>query len=271
MALAPRREAMMRLIAPALEMVIGVSPDQGAIWRARGCPAERFVVVANGVEAPAVSEPREQLRRELGLGASAVLALLVAALRPEKRIPDFVDAVRRARVTRPELVGLIVGEGTERSAVESAIGADPGVRLLGHRDDVPSLLKASDLFALSSAYEAAPMSILEAMASGLPVLATDVGGVPELVLDRVTGLLVPASDPAAMAEQLAALAADPALRRSLGQAGLRRQQERWSARAMVDGYADVLERIRQRPMARGSRSKSSVSSRFRTRIRVPGA
>ncbi len=271
MALPPRREAMMGLIAPHLDMVIGVSRDQAAIWRRRGCPADRFVVVANGVRVPEVAEDRDELRRELGVAPSAVVALLVANLRPEKRVPDFVQAVRQARRTHPELVGLIVGDGAERAAVERAIGEDTGVRLLGQRDDVPRLMKASDLFALSSTYEAAPMSILEAMAAGLPVLATSVGGVPELVLDRTTGLLVAPSDPAAMAEQLTLLVGDPGLRGALGEAGRRRQRERWSARAMVDGYASILERLPGRPRPRRARSTSFVSSKLRSGPRAPGA
>ncbi|MDQ6606422.1 MAG: glycosyltransferase [Actinomycetota bacterium] len=271
MTLPPRREAMMRLIAPRLDMVIGVAPEQGAIWQRRGCPADRFAVVANGVEAPEVAEGRDDLRRKLGIAPSAVVALLVANLRSEKRVPDFVEAVRRARSTRPELVGLIVGDGAERVAVERAIDGDPGVRWLGERDDVPRLMKASDLLVLSSAFEAAPMAILEAMASGLPVLATNVGGVSELVLDRVTGLLVAPSDPPAIAEQLAILAADPALRRALGDAGLERQRASWSAAAMVEGYAGILRRLAERPRSPRVRSTSFVSSKLRGCPRAPGA
>jgi glycosyltransferase involved in cell wall biosynthesis len=271
MALPPRREAMMRLVAPRLDLVIGVAPDQAGIWQRRGCPAGRFVVVANGVEAPEVPESRDDLRRALGVAPSAVVALLVANLRPEKQVPDFVQAVRRARGRQPELVGLIVGDGAERGAVERAIDGDPGVRWLGYRDDVPRLLKASDLFALSSAHEAAPMSILEAMAAGLPVLATNVGGVPEIVVDRVTGLLVPPSDPSAMAEQLAVLAADSELRRALGQAGLERQRARWSARAMVEGYAGILTRLPGHAGSPRVRSTSFVLSKFRGSPRTPRA
>lgn len=260
MPLSRRREAMMRIIARRLDLVIGVSPDQGTTWRRWGCRADRFVVVANGVEAPEVTESRADLRRELGIGSSAVLTLLVAALRPEKQVPDFVRAVRSARATQPELVGMIVGDGVERAAVERAIDGDEGVRLLGQRDDVAKLLKASDVFALSSAYEAVPMSILEAMASGLPVLATDVGGIPDLVADRKTGLLVPPADPAAMARQLAVLAADPALRRSLGEAGRARQQERWSARSMIDGYASLFDGLKSARMTTPTVLRSDVSS-----------
>jgi glycosyltransferase involved in cell wall biosynthesis len=271
MVLPPRRETMMRLIAPRLDLVIGVAPEQGAIWQRRGCPADRFVVVANGVEAPEVPESRDDLRRELGVQPSSVVVLLVAALRPEKRVPDFVEAIRRARGARPELVGLIVGEGAERAAVESAIDGDPGLRLLGHRDDVPRLLKASDVFALSSTYEAAPMSILEAMASGLPVIATGVGGVPDLVADHTTGLLVAPSNPTAMAEQLTILAADPALRRALGEAGLQRQRDRWSAGEMVEGYAGILRRLPRRPRSPRIRSTSFVLSKLRGHPRAPRA
>ncbi len=169
------------------------------------------------------------------------------------------------------MVGLIVGDGAERGAVERAIGGDPGVRLLGYRDDVPGLMKASDLFALSSAHEAAPMSILEAMAAGLPVLATNVGGIPELVVDQVTGRLVPPSDPSAMAEALAVLAADPSLRRRLGEAGLQRQRERWSAETMVEGYAGILQRLPERPRSPRARSTSIVLSKLRGYSRAPGA
>jgi glycosyltransferase involved in cell wall biosynthesis len=195
----------------------------------------------------------------------------VANLRPEKQVPDFVQAVRRARSRQPELVGLIAGDGAERVAVERAIDGDPGVRWLGYRADVPRLLKASDLFALSSANEAAPMSILEAMATGLPVLATNVGAVPELVLDRVTGLLVAPSDPPAMAEQLTVLAADPDLRRRLGEAGLQRQRELWSAEAMVEGYASILQRLPERPGCTRARSMSFVKSKLSGISRAPGA
>lgn len=235
-----RREAMIKLVASRLHLVIGVSPEQCATWVSRGLLLDRFVVVANGVETPQVPEQRDDLRRNLGIEPSQVVALLVASLRPEKRVPDFVEAIRRARATRPELIGVVVGEGTERATVERAINGDAGVRLLGHRDDVPQLLKASDVFALSSENEAAPMSILEAMASGLPVVATNVGGVSTLVRDQQTGVLVPPGDPGAMAGQLAALAGDAQLRRSLGSAGLRHQRERWSAAAMVDRYATLL-------------------------------
>jgi glycosyltransferase involved in cell wall biosynthesis len=241
--LSPRREALVKWIAPRLDRVIAVADGQGRVWQHRGLDPARFVVIDNGIEVPEVAEPRDRLREELGVAPTGVVALLVAALRPEKRVPDFVQAVRQARAERPELVGIIAGDGADRPAVESAIDGDPGVRLLGYRDDVARLLKASDVFALSSAFEAAPMAILEAMACGLPVLATDVGGVRELVVDRETGVLVPAADTAAMARELVALAGDEPLRRALGAAGRERQRARWNAEAMVGAYEAALSSV----------------------------
>jgi glycosyltransferase involved in cell wall biosynthesis len=261
-ALSRRREAMTGLIARRLDLVIAVSAEQTGIWRARGYPAGRILVVPNGVNAPAAAGDRLELRRELGIPEGAVVALVVARLRPEKRVPDFVRAVRAARRINPDLLGLIAGDGAERAAVRAAIGGEDGVRLLGHRDDVPRLLHAADLFVLASDYEALPMAMLEAMAAGLPILCTSVGGIPGVVTDRRSGILVPPRDERAMAVALVELAADPALRQRLGATAARTHHERFDADAMIDRYAEILERLRPPPdPADGVGSASELRSR----------
>jgi glycosyltransferase involved in cell wall biosynthesis len=237
-----RREAMVRLSARRLDWVIAVSAEQAGSWLQRRFPAERIQVIGNGVEAPRVSASKAQLRQELGFPAGAVVALLVARLRPEKRIGDFVRAVVAAREAAPGLIGLVAGDGPERAAVESAIDGEHGVRLLGHRDDVDRLLKAADIFVLTSEHEAVPMAVLEAMAAGLPVLATSVGDVPSVVAHGESGFLVSPYDVGAMAARLTELAADRELRLALGAAGARRQRDGWSSEAMIDGYAEFLRK-----------------------------
>jgi len=264
MALTPRREAMTRLLARRIDRVIVVSADQVEAWRERHYPAERIVRVANGVDAPEIADTKLEIRRELGIAQDAVAALLVATLRPEKDVPAFVRAVRRARETQPELIGLVAGEGPDRPAVEQAAAGDPAVRLLGHRDDITRLLKAADLFVLSSRFEAVPMAILEAMAAGLPVLATGVGSIPDMVADGQSGLLVDPADADAMAGALATLAADRSLREAMGAHGAQRHRERWNAETMVEGYARVLEELRPPADPTAARSSSELTS-------VPGA
>jgi glycosyltransferase involved in cell wall biosynthesis len=238
---------MVKVIVKQLDLVIAVSEAQSGAWLDRGYPADRIVVVANGVEAHTVCGSRLEVRRELGIPDSAVVALLAARLRPEKRVPDFVRAVVRARETHPELIGLIAGDGPDRPAVEAARERD-AVRLLGHRDDIPRLLEAADIFVLASEYEAVPMAILEAMAAGLPVVATTVGGVPEIIEHGSTGLLVAPRDPEAMAVSLAELAAGHGLRAAMGRAGAERHRENWNVDTMVKGYVQLLQ---ERSTARG--------------------
>jgi glycosyltransferase involved in cell wall biosynthesis len=236
-----RREAMVRLILKQLDLVIAVSGGQTEMWRRRGYPAHRIEVIRNGVQPNHISESRQQVRAALGINESAVMALLAARLRPEKRVPDFVSAVVRARERVPELIGVVAGDGPDRPAVEAAAAHHDTIRLLGHREDVPNLLGAADIFVLASEYEALPMAILEAMGAGLPVLATRVGDISEAVEDEVNGLLVAPRDPEGMALGLQRLAVDVSLRRAMSAAAVQRHRA-WSAEKMIAGYAGVLER-----------------------------
>jgi glycosyltransferase involved in cell wall biosynthesis len=122
------------------------------------------------------------------------------------------------------------------------LGLESVAQLSGPRRDVPDLLARSDVFALASRSEGGPISILEAMAAGLPVVASDVGGVRELVADGATGLLVPAGDPDALAAALQRLRADPELRRRLGAAGRERVAERFTLSALRTAHLELYAR-----------------------------
>ena len=147
--------------------------------------------------------------------------LCVSRLEPEKRVDLFVRAVAAARRSEPRVRGFVAGGGRERARVEALAAADPGVELLGERADVPALLAGADAFALTSEAEALPISILEAMALARPVLAPDLGGSSDAVVDGETGLLVPPGDAAAIERALLELARDPERARRMGEAGPR--------------------------------------------------
>jgi glycosyltransferase involved in cell wall biosynthesis len=142
---------------------------------------------------------------------------------------------------------VIAGDGPDRPAVEREVrrlGLESAVRLAGERDDVAELLAEADLFVLSTRSEGLPLSILEAMAAGLPVVASDVGGVPELVVDRETGFLVPPGDPHALAAAIERLLDDPDLRGRFGAAGRARVSTHFdlasAQRAHLDLYRALL-------------------------------
>jgi glycosyltransferase involved in cell wall biosynthesis len=149
------------------------------------------------------------------------------------------------RVRGHPFSALIVGDGPERQEIESAVhalGLETAVRLCGPRRDIPDLLARCDVFALSSRSEGGPISVLEAMAAGLPVVASDVGGVGEIVVDQQTGLLVPPGDPDALAAALERLLADPALRHRLGAAGRERAAQRFSLGALRAAHLELYAR-----------------------------
>ena len=140
---------------------------------------------------------------------------------------------------------MIVGDGPERARLEAEIrrlGLEGAVVLAGDRDDVAAMLARADVFVLSSTSEGLPLSILEAMAAGLPVVASSVGGVPEAVEDGETGLLVPPRDPVRLAAALERLLVDPALRRRLGSNGRERVRQHFGLEAFQQAHVAVYRR-----------------------------
>jgi len=226
-----------RALAPHVEWVIAVARRQVDPLVGLGYRRERIEVIPNGVEPV---EPRAGADRLAGAGEFGVLC--VSRLQIEKRVELFVQAVAEARRSHPDLRGFVAGDGDRREEIER-LARGSGVELLGERGDVPALLEAADAFALSSGAEALPMSVLEAMARGLPVVAPDLGGTSDAVADGETGLLVEPGDSAALAGALVALAREPERARRMGEAGRERQRDRFTAAAMTDTYLEAFERM----------------------------
>ncbi len=177
-----------------------------------GTPPEKIVRLAPGVDLSrfdgAVSS--DGLRGELGLGASRVVGI-VAKLSPVKGHDRFLRAAARIRERRDDVVFLVVGDGPLRSDLESLtaeLGIAEAVRFVGVRQDIPEVLGLMDVFVLSSLSEGSPNVILEAMAAGVPVVASNVGGVPDMVRDGETGRLVEPGDPGALADAVLDILSD---------------------------------------------------------------
>jgi len=193
-----------------------------------GLPAARIDIVPNGIDLSLFPERTSRTR--------ITTITMVACLREGKRIDVLIAAAARILARHPDVEFQIVGDGPCRDALiaqAQSSGVLPHVRFMGHRDDVPALLSASDLFVLPSASEASPNVVLEAMAASLPVVASRVGGIPELVADGVTGHLVPPGDPEALAAALLDLVDHPERAAAFGNAGHARIAREYSFERMV--------------------------------------
>jgi glycosyltransferase involved in cell wall biosynthesis len=226
--------------------VIAVSAAVSAAYARSGrIRAGKLWVVHNGVDCnriAAASSSGPEVRREIGVGATARVVATASVLRPGKGVEVLLAAAPRVRVAAPDAVFLIAGDGPERRALEdraAALGASGMVRFLGQRRDVPRILAASDLFVLASHFDAFPTVLLEAMAAGLPVVATDVGGIPEIVEVPSTGCLVPPADPGALAASITALLQAPERRREMGARARARGREHFSTEAWCRRLARV--------------------------------
>jgi glycosyltransferase involved in cell wall biosynthesis len=205
----------------------------------------REVVVPNGIRIPAVPDPatRHQVRTELGYQDADVVVGIVAQLRPQKAHEVLFNAMARLVTTLPELRLLVVGGGareTELRELADQLGIAERTRFTGIRRDVPRLLAGLDISCLSSVHEGVPLTVLESMAAGLPVVATDCGALCDVVDEGVTGHLVPVGDVSALAARLRELVRDPAQRRRMGGAGRARAERDFAIERTVDRLQQLL-------------------------------
>ncbi len=232
-----------RLVRPLTTVTICVSEsERTAGLAAKTCTPNRTVVIPNAVDVAGAPRSRSYQR-------ARPLILAVGRLKAPKDFMTFVRALRG--LPRDSFDALIVGDGPERGRLEeeiSAMGLSGRVRLAGERNDVVNLLATGDAFVLPTASEGLPVSLLEAMAAGLPVVASRVGGVPEVVVEGKTGLLVDPGDPDQLARALERVVVDRSLRCRLGAAGRARAEQNFDLdpfrRAHVELYSRELARRR---------------------------
>jgi glycosyltransferase involved in cell wall biosynthesis len=194
---------------------------------------------------------RVQWRQAHGIEPHATVLTHVGRFAPPKNHALLIEAFAQVRSDAP-LYLLLVGGGELENAVRqqvAALGLQERVRFLGVRADVADILRASDVFVLSSRVEGNPMSVMEAMAAGLPVVSTAVGGVPELVREGETGLLVPSEDAGALAQAMQALVDDPVRRQAMGAAARQHAIAHFDIRHTVRMYEELYERL----LARGAK------------------
>ena len=243
---------MNRALTPITDAFIGVAEEHGRYLRDQeGFPPEKVNVIPNGVDTkrfqPDITA-NSIVRQELSIPIDAPVCSIVAALRPEKNHDLFLKGAALIRQRFPDTRFLIVGDGPERDRLEQLkahLGLSEAVRFLGTRKDIPAILAASNVCALTSKMEANPVSILEALSTRVPVVATRVGSVPTTVIDNETGFLVPAGDEAAFADRVSQLLAQPAEAARMGRNGRDLVCKDWSVDAMVRGYENLILSIYQ--------------------------
>jgi glycosyltransferase involved in cell wall biosynthesis len=209
--------------------------------------AERVEVIFNAAELPPPRPgARADLRRELGLEPEAEVIGTLGRLEPQKGVEHLLRAMVRVLDARPAARLVVVGDGPLRAELEALaarLGIARAVRFAGWRTDVPEVLSALDLFCLASLWESFGIVLAEAMLASLPIVATRVDGIPEVVCHGETGFLVAPGSDAELAERILALLSDAPLRRALGEAGRVRALERFSVRRMVAEYERFFRRV----------------------------
>lgn len=245
----PRRKRIFanRLLVSGRDRLLGVGAAvRQALIDNEGLPAGRVEVLYNGIDVNAFAPIANRALAHAGNGAAKKELVVVQVARLDY-LKDHLTAIRTIeRVVRhyPSTRLVLIGDGPEREVIEATMRqlrvADK-VQILGTRNDVASQLTNADLFLLTSISEGIPLTVLEAMAAGLPVVATDVGGLREIVVENETGFLAPARDDELLAQHIVRLAADSDLRRRLGDAGRKRAQQFFDEQRMCDEYGRIYE------------------------------
>jgi len=215
-------------------------------------------LIRNGIDVArysAAAASRDAWRADNGFSSEDLLFLCVARFYLQKNHKTLLEAFASGPARIPNAKLVLAGDGGLRDEIGRQVrdlGIAGKVHFLGRRADIPEVLAACDVFALASLWEGNPLSVMEAMAAGLPVVVTAVGGVPELVASETQGILVPPGDPQALSTALLRLATDPAMRRAMGLAAAKRAQSEFDDRNMVEAYESLYDELLSAPVELGA-------------------
>ena len=227
--------------------LIANSQSVAEFYRQHGFPQERIVVIPNGVDCTEdEAADRKQILAELGVPAGSRIVGSVGRLARQKRVGDLVWAMQLLRQITDRVYFLVIGDGPERDRAERLarhMGCDHLMRFLGHRSDASRFFRCMDVFWLGSNFEGMSNSIMEAMAAGVPVVATNIAANRELVTDGETGYLVEVGDCVGFAQFTDRLLADPETARRFGEAGRERMQREFSVEQMIQRHAALYREV----------------------------
>jgi glycosyltransferase involved in cell wall biosynthesis len=232
-----------RIVLHRFSGIVAVSDEVRLQLLKAGVNPEKTSLINNGIDLRPFDHPSPVLKDELGWNGFP-LAGLVGRLSKEKGVDIFLTACSRVLEQVPEAKFVVIGDGpdaTDLDALIDKLGIRASVRMIGRRNDMPSVYASLDLMVSASRREGLPMAILEGMASRLPVVATAVGEVPKLVKNMQTGLLVPKENPELLAFDIVRLLRDSSLRDSLGSAARRLVEDEFSAERMTADYLRMYE------------------------------
>ena len=237
----------LKYTSAALDRIICISEAIRTQLLADGVPADKLVVIPSGVDTRRFAgvRPPPHFRRSLGIPSGHLVIGTVAALADHKDYPTLLRAARLVLDAEPDISFVAVGDGPlhkELTVLARELGLGKRFLFLGFREDVGCLLKSFDIFVLASKTEGLGTSVLDAQALGLPVVACRAGGIPEIVTDRETGLLVPPGDPAALATALLELAHDQELSAALG-ANAKKEVQKHDVNRTVESHLELYRSL----------------------------
>ncbi|WP_226389034.1 glycosyltransferase [Penaeicola halotolerans] len=241
-----KADYLLQILALAADRMVAISPDVANYLKLRaGIPTKKVVTISNGIESPRKVADQEinQWKKQFGIEATDCIIGSVGRLRnPHKRFTDIISAL--AILDNSQLKLLIVGEGVDKELIQQHahdLGVADQLIWAGFHTDTAPFYCLMDIFCIASSREGFGLVAAEAMCHGLPVVATAVGGLKEIIVDGHTGLLVPLLDPPALASALAKLIDNPSLRQHMGQQGRIRAKQDYSAERYVREVAELYE------------------------------
>jgi len=238
-----------RHLARRTERIVTNSSGVRDFYASKGLPAEKFTIIPNGIAPfapPMTAVTREQLLEDLGLPKDARLIGAIGRLWPQKRLKDVIWTTDLIKCVRDDVHVLIIGDGPHRRRLEryaQQCCISDMVHFLGERSDVPSILPHLDLLILASSYEGQSNAIMEAMSAGIPIVASDIPGNRDLVVDGETGFLVNVGDRATLAQKALLILGDVELEKKLGLAGKERMLRDFSIEKMVERHEELYRSL----------------------------